>query len=263
MAVALATHNLGIGYPGNPIGRNLDIEIEDGALTMLLGPNGCGKTTLFRTMLGLLSAQGGHVSIGGEDLGSLSRNDVARRIAYVPQVAQGYFPFSVIDVVLMGRAPYLGTFDRPGKKDIAVAETALDEVGLIDFAERPFTAISGGQRQLVLIARALAQAAPVLVMDEPTANLDYANQHRVMLRARSLTEAGRTVIISTHNPDHAFAYAESAILMKSGDVIAAGEVTQVLDADRLSDVYDLPVEVTEISTGQNEKRRIVLPKSGA
>lgn len=260
MAVALQTHGLGIGYPGNPVGRGLDIEIADAKVTMLLGPNGCGKTTLFRTMLGLLPAQGGRVSVGGTDLGSLGRNDVARRIAYVPQVAQGYFPFSVIDVVLMGRTPYLGTFERPGKKDFEIAEAALDEVGLTDFADRPFTAISGGQRQLVLIARALAQAAPVLIMDEPTANLDYANQHRVMLRARALADAGRTVIISTHNPDHAFAYAAHAILMKAGEIIAVGEVYEMLDSEKLSDVYELPVSVTEIDAGPNRKRRIVVPK---
>jgi len=259
MAVALATHGLGIGYPGTPIGRDLDIEIAEGKVSMLLGPNGCGKTTLFRTMLGLLPAQGGHVMIAGDDLGKLGRNDIARRIAYVPQVAQGYFPFSVIDVVLMGRAPYLGTFEKPGDKDWAAAEAALEEVGLSTFANRSFTAISGGQRQLVLIARALAQAAPVLVMDEPTANLDYANQHRVMLRARALADGGRTVIVSTHNPDHAFAYAEQAILMKTGRIVAAGSVNDTLDAKKLSDVYDLPVIVTDITTGDDDRRRIVVP----
>lgn len=261
MAVILAAEKLGIGYPRHAVGRNLDVAIETGTVTMLLGPNGCGKTTLFRTLMGLLPAQGGRVLLDGRPLADLDRTTIARRIAYVPQVAQGYFPFTVLDVVMMGRAPYLGLFEQPGRNDREIAEAALTEVGMGDFAERPFTAISGGQRQLALIARALAQTAPVLVMDEPTANLDYGNQHRVLQRAAALAEGGRTVIVSTHNPDHALAFAGRVVLMKAGAVIDAGDAANVMTGAALSEVYGLPVEIAEVTDGDGRIRRVTLPRA--
>lgn len=261
MAVALAAENLGFGYPGNPIGRDLDLAIESRAVTMLLGPNGCGKTTLFRTLLGLLAPQAGGVWLDGDALPDLSRDEVARRVAYVPQVTDGYFPFTVLDVVLMGRAPHLGMFAAPGAVDHDLARAALAEVNLTAFAARPFTAISGGQRQLVLIARALAQAAPALIMDEPTANLDYGNQFRVMERARDLATAGRTIVISSHNPDHALRYADNVVLMRAGAVAAAGPVADVLTGEALSEVYGIPITVIEVAGAGGGPRRLCIPDS--
>ncbi len=259
MAVIVKTNNLGIGYPGAAVGRNLDVEIAADRVTMLLGPNGCGKTTLFRTMLGLLEAQAGVVTLDGAPLRDLSRGHIAKRIAYVPQVAQGYFPFSVLDVVLMGRAPYLGMFEAPGENDRRIAFAALESLGLAEIAARPFTEISGGQRQLALIARGLAQDAPVLIMDEPTANLDYGNQHRILIRSRSLATGGRAVVISTHNPEHALAYADHVILMNAGGIMAAGAADEVLNAEALSIVYDMAINVSEIEDRAGNSRRIISP----
>lgn len=261
MAVILAAEKLGIGYPRHPVGRDLSLGIEAGTVTMLLGPNGCGKTTLFRTLMGLLPAQGGRVMLDGQPISTLGRNDIAKRIAYVPQVAQGYFPFTVLDVVMMGRAPYLSMFAQPGRTDREIAEAAMAEVGLADYRDRAFTAISGGQRQLALIARALAQAAPVLVMDEPTANLDYGNQHKVLTRAAALARDGRTVIVSTHNPDHALAFADNVVLMKAGAVLGAGAATDVLSGDALGEVYGIPVEIAAVTDADGRTRRVTLPKA--
>ncbi|MCP5367989.1 MAG: ABC transporter ATP-binding protein [Hyphomicrobiales bacterium] len=259
---ALAAEGLGFGYPGQAVGRGLDLAIEAETVTMLLGPNGCGKTTLFRTLLGLLSPQAGRVLLRGRPLDQLPRRDVARDLAYVPQAAEGTFPFPVLDVVVMGRAPHLGLFESPGARDRARAEAALDAVGLADLAGRPFTAISGGQRQLVLVARALAQEAPILVMDEPTANLDYGNQFRVLERARGLASAGRTVVVSSHNPDHAFRFADRAVLMRGGAVAAAGAPAQVLDAAALSAAYGIPIGLRDVDLGGGRVGRVCVPGVG-
>lgn len=245
MALTIETRALATGYPGHPVGRDMNLTVRGGRVTALLGPNGCGKTTLFRTLLGLLKPQGGQVLIDGDDLAGLPRGEVAKRVAYVPQVVEGYFPFSVMDVVLMGRAPHLGMFAAPGAGDRRVAGEALAELRIADLAERSFTAISGGQRQLVLIARALAQEAPVIFMDEPTASLDFANQFHVLDCISRLSHAGRTIVISSHHPDHALRFADDAVLMETGGVFAAGPTATVVTDATLSEVYGIPITTVE------------------
>ncbi len=262
MALEIETRALATGYPGHPVGRDMDLTIAGGQVTALLGPNGCGKTTLFRTLLGLLKPQGGRILIGGEDLAQLSRGAVAKRVAYVPQVVEGYFPFTVLDVVLMGRAPHLGMFAAPGPEDRWVAQGALDELRIAHLATRPFTAISGGQRQLALIARALAQQAPVIFMDEPTASLDFANQFHVLDCVRRLAGAGRTIVISSHHPDHALRFADRAVLMKAGGILADGPTAAVLTGTALSDVYGMPVCIAEVPSGAGDTVRVCVPGPG-
>lgn len=249
MALDIETRALATGYPNHPVGRDMNLTVRGGRVTALLGPNGCGKTTLFRTLLGLLKPQGGQVLIGGDDLARLPRGEIAKRVAYVPQVVEGYFPFSVLDVVLMGRAPHLGMFSAPGIEDRRIADAALRELRIADLARRPFTAISGGQRQLALIARALAQEAPVIFMDEPTASLDFANQFHVLDCIRRLSHAGRTIVISSHHPDHALRFADAAVLMKSGGVFSAGTTDDVLSAAALSEVYGIDIAIAEVPAG--------------
>jgi iron complex transport system ATP-binding protein len=245
----LEARRLAFGYPAKPVGRDVDLALGPGEVVCLLGPNGSGKTTLFKTLLGLLPAQGGEVSIDGRPLADLPRAEVARRVAYVPQAHAAHFPYTVRDMVLMGRTAYLGPFARPGPRDHAAAERALETLGIADLAEADYTRISGGQRQLALIARALAQAAPLLVMDEPTASLDFGNQALVLREVRALAAQGYGIVLSTHDPDHAFACATEVALLHDGALAAHGAPEAVLTPARLETVYGVPVSIERLASG--------------
>lgn len=250
MGVSLAAEKLAIGYPGHPVGRDIDLALRAGEVLCLLGPNGSGKTTLFKTLLGLIPSQGGVIRLGETELGALARSQVARRIAYVPQAHTAHFPYRVFDMVLMGRTAHLGLFAMPGRQDRARAEAALDALGISPLAETEYTRISGGQRQLALIARALAQDAPILVMDEPTASLDFGNQVLVLRHVRALARKGLAIVLSTHEPDHAFACATTVAVLAGGRIVAQGRPGEVLTAARLADVYGVPVRVERLSGGR-------------
>ena len=237
----LEAHALAFGYPEYAVGRDVSLAVEPGEVLCLLGPNGCGKTTLFKTLLGLLPAQGGQVMLGGDRLVNLKRDEIARRVAYVPQAQAGLFPYAALDFVLMGRTSHRGLFSGPTHEDRAIARRALDELGIGDLAERDVTRLSGGQRQLAVVARAIAQAAPLIIMDEPTAALDFGNQVVVLGEVRRLAERGNGIVLSTHDPDHAFAVASTVALMRDGAIIASGPPEVALTADRLRDVYGVDV----------------------
>ena len=246
----LEAHELGIGYPGQAVGRDVSMAVAPGEVLCLLGPNGCGKTTLFKTLLGLLAPQAGRVSLGGDDLDRLRRTEIARRVAYVPQAQAGLFPYSALDLVLMGRIAHRGLFAGPTREDRDVAQRALDELGIGDLADRDVTRLSGGQRQLVVVARAIAQAAPLIVMDEPTASLDFGNQVVVLSEVRRLADRGVGIVLSTHDPDHAFAVGTTVALMRSGKILASGEPSAVLTAERLSGVYEVKITIERLADGR-------------
>ena len=245
----LAVRNLAFGYRGFPVGQGVSFDLAPGEVLCLLGPNGCGKTTLFKTVLRLLAKQGGSVTFDGDDADVLSRTALARRIAYVPQAHVSVFPYAVTDMVLMGRTAHRGLFAAPSTDDRARSAAALEELGIAELADRPYTRLSGGQRQLVLIARALAQDAPLIVLDEPTASLDFGNQLLVLEQVRRLTSAGRGIMMATHDPDHAFACGTSVLALKNGRTAASGTVATTLTAPVLSDLYDVAVEVAELDGG--------------
>jgi iron complex transport system ATP-binding protein len=245
----LTVESLAFGFPGRTVGRDVSFALGAGEVMCVLGPNGGGKTTLFRTVLGLLAPHGGAVLLQGQNLGSFSRGEIARQIGYVPQGHAAYFAYSVLEFVLMGRTAHLGVFSSPSKKDWAVAERVLESLGIGHLAGKPVTEISGGERQLALVARALAQEPKLLVLDEPTASLDFGNQVRVLQRISALAGSGISILFSSHDPDHAFLCARRALLLAEGRVLEIGAPRAVIRADTLQRMYGVSVKVIDLGGG--------------
>jgi len=235
--VTLAARELAFGFPSRRVGGDVSFALSAGEALAILGGNGAGKTTLLRTLLGLLPPLSGDVEIEGVPMSSLAPAARAVRIAYVPQQHTPAYGFSVSDVVLMGRAGRLSTFARPGPRDTSAARAALDRLGIGGLAARPVTELSGGERQLVLVARALAQEAPVLILDEPTASLDFGNRARVLGEIDRLRGSGLTIVFSTHEPDHALAHADRALLLADGRPLALDSVERALTAENIERLY--------------------------
>ena len=246
----LAARDLAFGYRDFPVGAGVSLTLEPGEILCLLGPNGCGKTTLFKTLLGLIERHGGTIEIDGHDLRTLPREQLARSLAYVPQAHAPVFPYTVFDMVLMGRTAHRGLFASPTSQDRSLTAAALARLGIEGLAQREYTRLSGGQRQLTLIARALAQDAPLIVLDEPTASLDFGNQLVVLDQVRRLARDGKGIVMSTHDPDHAMSCGTSVLAMKDGRTIASGDVRETLTAAVLSEIYDVEVEVVEMPGGR-------------
>jgi ABC-type cobalamin/Fe3+-siderophores transport system ATPase subunit len=245
----LEVQSLAFGFPGRTVGRDVTFAVGAGEVMCVLGPNGGGKTTLFRTVLGLLEKHSGSVKLEGQVLENLSRAEIARRVGYVPQGHSAYFAYTVREFVLMGRTAHLGVFASPAKKDYLVANRALESLGIAHLADKPVTEISGGERQLALVARALAQEPKLLVLDEPTASLDFGNQVRVLERISALAGSGIAILFSSHDPDHAFLCARRALLLAEGRVLEIGAPRDVIRSDTLERMYGVTVQVLPLAGG--------------
>ena len=245
----LEVRELAFGFPGRTVGRDVSFALGKGEVMCVLGPNGGGKTTLFRTLLGLLPAHSGTILFEGDPLEPLSRGEVARRIGYVPQGHSAYFAFTVREFVLMGRTAHVGAFASPSRNDLAVVSRVLASLEIEHLADRPVTQVSGGERQLALVARALAQEPRLLVMDEPTASLDFGNQVRILQRIRSLSGKGIAILFSTHAPDHAFLAATRVLLLAEGRPLGIGAPQEVIRADTLERLYGVSVQVLPLPGG--------------
>jgi iron complex transport system ATP-binding protein len=224
---------------GAEVLSGLSAAFAPGQATCVLGPNGCGKTTLLKLMLGLLSPPPGAVEVAGRPLEALGRRDLAKLMSYVPQSASMVFNYKVLEMVMMGRIAR-GPWWRYLPSDRAKARGALERVRMAGAAERSCSELSGGERQLVLIARALAQEAPFMIMDEPAASLDYGNQLRLLDLVAELASSGLSVILTTHHPDQALYLGGRAVLMKAGRIIRDGAARDLINPGAIADLYGLP-----------------------
>jgi iron complex transport system ATP-binding protein len=236
--------DLGFAYGEAIVLHDLTMAVGFHEVFAIVGPNAAGKTTLLRCLERILTPRTGTIFIDGHDLKSLSARDVSRRAASVPQSHTPAFPYTVQDIVLMGRNPHLGAAAQPGPHDVEVAQEAMDELGIGAIALRPYTQLSGGQLQMVLLARALAQEAQVLLLDEPTAHLDFRNRHLVLSTIRDLAvRRGPSVIMTVHDPNDAMQYADRVGLVSDGGLIALGTPQEVLTAENLEQLYGMPVQI--------------------
>lgn len=247
--VSLDAVGVSFSYPRHraiwPAVDGITFSATAGDLVFVLGPNGSGKSTLFRLLLGLLRPDAGRLTVEGVDTASLPARELARMVAYVPQAEQMSFDFSAFEVALMGRTPHLGRFaQRPAAADHIAAEEALGSLGIGHLADVRVSSMSGGERQLVLVARALCQEARILVLDEATSALDFANQARVLGRLTHLAAAGYLLLVSSHNPAHALAHADRVLLLKRGRIIADTTPAVLTERD-LTDLYDTPIRLLE------------------
>jgi iron complex transport system ATP-binding protein len=258
VSAVIAVEALSFGYPGRTVGAAVSFALEAGEVMCLLGPNGGGKSTLLKTVLGLLPPQGGTIRVAGEDMADWTPRRRALSLGYVPQSGAGQFAYSVAEMVLMGRTAHHSAFAPPGEHDRAIAAEALAALGIEALAERDWLKISGGERQLALIARALAQQPRVLILDEPTANLDFGNQVRVLAEVRRLAAQGLAVIFATHHPEQAFACADRVAVLAGGELLRVGAPAEVITADTLRECYAVEVAVVPVADG---RYRVCVPQS--
>jgi iron complex transport system ATP-binding protein len=242
----LSMHNISAGYGSRMVISEISTSLHSGEVVCLLGPNGSGKTTFFKAILGLIPSTG-DIRFDQRSARTFTTRQRARALAYVPQIHIPPFPFSGIDIVLMGRTPFIGAFSIPSPHDRREAERIMDLLHIGHLADRNYAQISGGERQLVLIARALAQSPQILIMDEPTLHLDFGNQIRALNLIRELATRDMGVMITTHVPDHAFICATRVIALLDGRIAADGPPKEVLTCALIKRMYGIDVDIVSVA----------------
>ncbi|MGL1931085.1 MAG: ABC transporter ATP-binding protein [Desulfotalea sp.] len=244
MGIVLSVSDLSFSYDQDDfVWSNISLDVHTGEILSILGPNGTGKSTLMRCMAGLATPNSGEVEIEGQPLQKLNRKKISQAIAFVPQMHNPIFAFPAIDVVVMGRTAHLGSFAAPSKHDYEIALNAMVKFEIGHLAEKPYNKTSGGERQLLLFARAIAQEARILLLDEPTSHLDFGNQARIMEFISDLAKQGLAVVMTTHFPDHALTYSNRTALLADGILQGFGLTDKVVNAESLSKLYKLDVEI--------------------
>jgi iron complex transport system ATP-binding protein len=245
--MSMEVRKASFGYQdGKYIFNDVCLKSAENDVLCILGPNGCGKTTLLKCISGILKLKQGDILLDGKSMLLLKRHEVATVMGYIPQEHATGFAYKVIDVVLMGRTPHLSIFSSPTGKDYRIAEEAIEMVGVSHLIDHKYTEISGGERQLVLIARTLAQQPKMLLLDEPTSHLDFKNQTLILKMVGKLAKRGLSVIMTSHFPDHALAYAGQIALMHNGNFLAQGSPKDVVNEKTLEKIYGIGVKIFSV-----------------
>jgi len=243
MVASIRLENTAFSYGEKEVFLGISLEVHKGEMVSILGSNGCGKTTLLRCIQGELRLKQGRVLLEGKNLSSMTPVERARKIGMVFQEHSALFPYPVLEVVRMGRAPHLGFFARPGARDTNISEHALERVGVLHLRDKAYTQISGGERQLVLIARTLAQEPEIMLLDEPTSHLDFKNQVLVLKIMERLSKEGLSIVMTSHYPNHAFLFSSRIALMAHGKFHAVGNPDEVISPENLGAIYGMEVRI--------------------
>lgn len=242
----IEAENLNFSYSknGKQILQDVSLSLDEGEVMSILGPNGAGKSTLLNLLATLSVPDSGTVKLCGKDTAKMKPKEVASILSYVPQTHTPAFSYTVFNFVLMGRAPKVGMFEKPKAEDFEIVEKVLEEVGIAELADKPYTEISGGERQQATIARALVQEPKAILFDEPTAHLDYGNQLKTLRVINSLREKGYAVIITTHNPDHAIMLGGTTAILDRTGHLTVGDSEKILTEETLKGVYGTNLRLT-------------------
>ncbi|MCW4006363.1 MAG: ABC transporter ATP-binding protein [Candidatus Bathyarchaeota archaeon] len=257
MVLKLEVNKVSFSYKqGTPVFKNISFTLNKGDVFCILGHNGAGKSTLLSCIGSLFTLDSGNIRLDDKDISTLPRMELAKKIGYIPQFHNPVFPYSVFDFVLMGRTPHIGTFAAPKKEDKNIAKRALEAVGIDYLIEKPYSEISGGERQLVMFAKALAQEPDIILLDEPTSHLDFGNQFKVLDLIEKLSQNGFSIIMTSHFPDHAFIVSSMVGAMKDQGFIDIGPANDVITEENMKKIYDLDVKITTV---EKANRKVCVP----
>lgn len=254
----LEVEKLSCGYKDKMVLQDVDFTAGAGDIICILGSNGSGKSTLIKTIIGLLKPYEGNIVIDNENIKHWSWKKRAKIISYIPQTFSSMFQYSSLDIVLMGRTSYISSFSSPSKEDEEIAIEAMKTLKILHLKDKTYSQLSGGEKQLVKIAQALAQQSKIIVMDEPTNNLDFGNQMIMLEQLKRCTSRKITVIMATHFPEHAFLYGTKALLVKDGGVIEIDNPNKNLKESDLKSLYNVDLKVVELPS-KNKTMKMCLP----
>ena len=259
MGITIKVADAGFSYNGSDnVFENIGFSITEGEILSILGPNGTGKTSLLKCLNGLHRLTEGQISVDEQKITGMRWSDIGKKVGYIPQAHDSTFPYTVLEMVRMGRAPHIGLFSSPTKKDTAVAEEAIEELGISHLKGKAYTNLSGGEAQLVLIARALAAEPKALLLDEPTSHLDFKNQAAILNLLEKLSrEHGLAIIMTTHFPDHALSISDKALLMANGKGGIVGRTAEVINENSLKNVFGIEVKIISFNNENHQAVHVV------